>query len=282
MQFQMPGASIRLPGTWNQVPGMPFTLPLPQTPTPTQQGSVTASPIGSARQRLVLKGVNISEVLEEFRRGDYIRMSIPMGRPNLPINNVVSVISQLSNKPEVGGSQFIVSLPSYGKLTYQTTNTEAYQAFTTDGTRVKGGCCGWCRRDFTWDRFGIPVYMEEYSGELPAGLTIPSDRKVLLVHYENTNCTYECALAEMSFRKKAGMCPNSNYYSDSGSILATLFSISYPGSQLEPAGDWRELQRFGGWKTEEEFHSKTHRYVMISDLHLVPAKLIFQQVLRSQ
>jgi len=226
----------------------------------------TPSPILSVNPTFLLRHLDPSKILENYKSGKYCHITLPKEKIHLNLITP-SIQSNLGTDPESD----LYTFRTKGNLTQTVASTSHlhYLLFNRNGGLIPpGGICDWCRISFSHSSVGIPIKME--IGHFDIG------EPIIIFYLDGCMCSCECALAELKRHHTLSYRYRDSLYMDSEQMLRYMYSIIYPNEDfLYEAPDYRLLRQNGGSLDISEFHNKKHIYVRTPNIILAPVKRQF-------
>jgi len=213
-----------------------------------------------------LLGVNHSEVLSKYLRGEYSNIFQINRKIKLNANCGDGVISaSYGQSPTL--DIFSFNSRSGSDFVFVTNNNIQFKRVHLEGKQGSGGKCDYCDLYYDSGMDGIPFLI---TSEFVDGKVVPVITTIGLV------CDYRCALTEVL--RRGGGNNRNNYTCNSESWLKCMFSLQYPNSgDLLPAPDKKHLIQNGGTCTPEQYKSTRYRFTPTTLFITGPGKECFHK-----
>lgn len=225
--------------------------------------------------------VNPEEVHAKYASGYFIHLRLPLTGCKIVNTNVADV------RPVIGGDPyndiFSIHEKSGIESVFLTTDNSTFNSSMSQldrgnrlGSSTQSGStpppilmCMWCGDAQDPNKMPMPIHCETMYND---------DGSPRLIFYgSGCYCDYACALADAI---RIGHSPDrfNIEYRTSEYYLRTMYAINHPGTgPLEPAPDFRLLQRYGGPLTQAQFKSTAYKYIPTGTFILFPAKQTYQK-----
>jgi hypothetical protein len=206
---------------------------------------------------LFLKGVDPNEVLDKYRNGGYMKEILNETKIKIsPNRNSGSLFGDTSD-----ANIYLFKINAVESRTLATVNCSAYTMFNLNGSLPKERKCNWCW-ELSKTGGGIPLRVSEING-------------VLIVEIDGWYNTFECCLADLRLRRGLTWQKSKFNYLDAETNLFFLFSLAYPNRTLDEAKDNHLHENLDGPLKSIEFHSKSHAFVELDGMIVVPIKRVY-------
>lgn len=248
------------------------------TPRPPNPQSLTSQPNTSQTvidPTFLLRGIDVSKVVEDYLKGEYQNISIPDTKVKSSVREVIADYSIGTDaRSEIyeytdrsGRRQRIVTInhQKYDRVRSQLQNDSYLETLSNDRSKIgdlpPGEICLWCRRKFDFYPIGMPVKIEYLEED-----------NLTTFHTIGSYCTYECCFSDLKSKTRCPFTYRDHRCMSSESMLRLMFERSYPGEELRDQNDWVLAQWNNGPLNENDFFSKSHVYKREPDIILLPAK----------
>lgn len=211
-------------------------------------------------ETFILRSIDPIDILSKYLKGEYKTLKIPTKKVK---NKFLTTGKNIGTNPSYEIYRLLDKSNTH--QTIFTTNHNLYNHYSnvikhkkSDRPLLK---CTYCRRDIKGEYVGLPVSME-------------MDKEHVSFFTEGYYCHFGCAYANLKRVIPVSRIHRDPLYMDAEQLLHCMYHKLYPNEprNIVEAPDWRLCRSNGGPLTDEEFDSKTYKYVAINNVAMLPVK----------